>query len=198
MESKTNYFFDVAYSLYVDGEDGKAELIEKTNNDNSYKFISGLGFTLDFFEKQLINLEQNDTFNFIIPVEEAYGEYVQEHILELSKDLFIRNGIFDTDVIYPGAVLPMMNEDGNHLQGIVKEVRHNVVIMDFNHPLAGKALHFKGKILSKRLATNEEIQKALNFTQESCCGGHCQGGCHNECDNKSNEQCGCGNCCDHR
>ena len=58
MDNKTNFYFEVTYSLYVDGEDGKAELIEKTSNDRPYTFISGLGFALDYFENQLLQLEQ--------------------------------------------------------------------------------------------------------------------------------------------
>jgi FKBP-type peptidyl-prolyl cis-trans isomerase 2 len=53
--------------------------------------------------------------------------------------------------------------------------------MDFNHPLSGKALTFKGKIIAKRPATEQEIQKLLNYTQGGCCGGHCEGDCHGEC-----------------
>jgi len=193
MDNKTNFYFEVAYSLYADGEDGKAELIEKTSSDRPYSFISGLGFALDYFENQLLQLEQDSPFNFTIPVEDAYGEYLPEHVLTLSKDIFMRDGKFDTTVIYPGAVLPMMNEDGNRLQGIVIEVQQDNVIMDFNHPLAGKSLTFKGKILTRRPATDKEIQKLLNYTQGGCCGGHCEGGCHGDCnDGKCGD--GCGNC----
>ena len=181
MDNKTNFYFEVTYSLYVDGEDGKAELIEKTSNDRPYTFISGLGFALDYFENQLLQLEQDSSFNFTIPVDEAYGKYLPEHVLTLGKDIFMRDGKFDTTVIYPGAVLPMMNEDGNRLQGIVTEVRQDAVVMDFNHPLSVKALTFKGKIIAKRPATEQEIQKLLNYTQCGCCGGHCESDCHGEC-----------------
>ncbi len=196
MNENEHYVLEVAYSLYVKGDKGEEELIEKTSPEHPYSFISGLGFTLDMFEQEILKLQQDDAFSFTIPVGDAYGEYLEEHILELGKEIFMRNGKFDTENIFPGAILPMMNEDGNRLQGIVQEIRENTVIMDFNHPLAGKDLHFKGKIITKRTATDEEIQKLLNFSQGGCCGGKCggcEGGCGGDCKDKDGE-CGCGKC----
>ena len=189
MNDTQHYFFEVAYSLYVDNEEGKPELVEKTSGEHLYSFISGLGFSLEMFEKELLKLQQDSPFNFTIPIDEAYGEYLDEHVLELGKDIFSRNGKFDAENVFPGAILPMMNEDGNRLQGIVKEIRENVVVMDFNHPLAGKALTFKGKIVTKRPASDEEIQKLLNFTQNGCCSGKCSKDCENDgscCGNSGN------------
>ena len=54
MNDTQHYFFEVAYSLYVDNEDGKPELVEKTSGEHLYSFISGLGFSLELFEKELL------------------------------------------------------------------------------------------------------------------------------------------------
>lgn len=199
MDKKSNYYFEVQYNLYIDGEDGKNELIEKTSDERPFTFISGLGFALPKFEAELCSINQGDSFNFTIPTEEAYGEYADDRVLELQKEIFMRNGKFDTEHVFPGAILPMLNEDGNRLEGIVIEVKENAVIMDFNHPLSGKSLTFKGKVTTKREATDEEIQKLLNFTQGGChCGGGCgDGGCEGGCKGNCNEEgggCGCGNC----
>ena len=56
-----------------------------------------------------------------------------------------------------GNIVPMTNEDGERMHGQVVEVKENVVVMNFNHPLAGKEMHFQGSILSIRPATDEEI-----------------------------------------
>ena len=53
-------------------------------------------------------------------------------------------------------ILPMTDNEGNHLQGRVLEVTAEYVKMDFNHPLAGQELHFTGNILEVRDASLEE------------------------------------------
>ena len=192
MENNSHYFYKVQYSLFVNDEEGKAELVEKTTEDHPYTFITGLGSCLEDFEKNILAHQEGEHFCFTIPVEQAYGEYMEEHVLKLDKSLFHRNGKFDATHIYPGAFVPMLNEDGNRLEGIVQEIQENAVVMDFNHPLAGKDLNFKGTVVTKRPATEEEIQEKLNYTH-TC---HCNGGCGSG--NCKEEDCHCGNeggCC---
>lgn len=77
----------------------------------------------------------------MIPCNEAYGERNEEHVLELSKDMFIVDGKFDEEMIFPGNTVPMMDSNGSRLNGSVLEVKDDIVVMDFNHPLAGEDLH---------------------------------------------------------
>jgi len=51
----------------------------------------------------------------------------------------------------------MQDNEGHPLEGVVKSVEKDKVIMDFNHPMAGKNLYFTGSILELRDATPEEI-----------------------------------------
>jgi len=53
---------------------------------------------------------------------------------------------------------PMMDQEGNKLPGRIMEINEEDVLMDFNHPLAGKELHFTGEITDVRMATSEELE----------------------------------------
>ena len=46
---------------------------------------------------------------------------------------------------------------GNDMQFLVKEVKGDDITVDFNHPLAGKTLHFNLELLNLRDATEEEL-----------------------------------------
>ncbi|OAV74107.1 FKBP-type peptidyl-prolyl cis-trans isomerase slyD [Bacteroidales bacterium Barb7] len=81
----------------------------------------------------------------------------------------------------------MTDSDGNRLNGIVDEVKESVVVMDFNHPLAGETLHFSGKVINVHEATAEEIAA---LTSPSC-GCDC-GDCASDCDSKESSGCDCG------
>ncbi len=181
MEQQTpNKYVTVAYELYTDNDKGIHELVEKAPIEHPFQFISGLGIALDSFESKILALTEGEAFDFVLKVDEAYGPYEQDHVIELPKETFAINGRFDKDMVYPGAVLPLVNADGMRFQGLVLELKDNTVIIDLNHPLAGKDLHFKGQVVTMRDATNEEIQALINH--EGCnCGGDCEGGCEGGC-----------------
>jgi FKBP-type peptidyl-prolyl cis-trans isomerase SlyD len=64
-------------------------------------------------------------------------------------------------------------EDGSTVQVIVKEIGTSTVIIDFNHPLAGKDLFFNVKINNVRDASSEEMMTGIpaeNAVDEDCCG----------------------------
>ena len=101
---------------------------------------------------------------------------------------FFIEGKLDTEHIYEGAVVPLMNADGERFNGTIAEIKEKVVVVDLNHPLAGKELTFEGSVVENRVATNQEIQDYLN-SQGGCggCGGSCGGDCGGSC--------GEGGCC---
>ncbi len=196
MDTTSSKYITVAYELYTD-YNGKNELVEKAPAEHPFQFISDMGTTLDAFEAQIKPLQKGEKFDFTLSVEEAYGEYEQERVLELNKDIFKINGKFDNEHIYPGSVVPLMNNDGARFNGTIVEIKDDTVTVDLNHPLAGKALHFIGEVTENRDATKEEIQNLLNMLSgeggcggcgggccgggcdddDDCCGGHHEGGC---------------------
>ena len=88
-----------------------------------------------------------------------------------------------------GNLIPMMNNQGGIIPGKVLEVKEDVVVMDFNHQMAGKELHFVGEILTVREATQEELTDGLHgeFKQQGGCSG-CSG-----CGDGGSD-CSCGGC----
>ena len=185
-------YITVAYSLYTDNSEGVHELVEPAPVEHPFQFITELGVALEAFEAKLKDLNAGDEFDFTLSVDEAYGPYEQEHVIELPKSTFMLNGRFQNDVIYEGAVIPLVNADGNRFQGLVLEVKEEVVIIDLNHPLAGKELHFKGSVVTSREATDAEVTALIKMMsgEGGCgCGCGCDGGCEGGCDS---EGCGCG------
>ncbi|MCI6461844.1 MAG: peptidylprolyl isomerase [Prevotella sp.] len=196
MEKKHNMFMAVSYTLYtVDGEN--REKIEEAPTTKPFEFISGFGVTLDEFEKNIVELEPGAQFDFELTKEQAYGDYEEERVLDLDRSIFQINGHFDHENIFVDAIVPLQNEEGNRFYGRVMDITDDKVKMDLNHPLAGKTLNFKGRVLEKREASNQEIQNLVNFLSgEGGCGcGDCGGGCgDHECDGHHDHGCGCGHC----
>lgn len=187
-----NKYYAITYKLYTI-EDGVRELTEEAPESEPFIFISGFGTTIPGFEKNVESLEKGQDFDFVIEKGDAYGEYVDERVIELDKHIFEINGKFDDKSVHKDAIIPLQNEDGVRFMGQVLDVTDTKVKVDLNHPLAGCDLNFVGKVLECREATMDEIQKLINSLSGGCSGGcgNCGGGCHNE------GECDGGGCGDH-
>ena len=149
----------VNYHLTVPGENGGPEItIEKTSTEEPFVFLTGAGQLLPLFEQNLEGKQAGDKFDFRISAEEGYGTYQLDHIVNLPIENFLdESGKLDTEMIGVGKNVPMVDSEGHRLWGKVLEVALQHVRMDFNHPLAGKELHFNGEVLDVRAATAEEL-----------------------------------------
>lgn len=130
----------------------------------------------------LQDLKKGDKFEVTLPPEAAFGQRHAENVIELDKDIFMRDGKLAEEVKV-GAELPMMTAEGFRVLGKVIEIGDKIK-MDFNHPFAGLTVTFAGNVEDVREATPEE----LHPVQGGCCGG-CGDG-----DHSCGEGCGDG-CC---
>lgn len=193
MKIDTNKYVSLSYDLTV-GEENEQELMEQATAEQPLQFIFGTNTMLPAFEKNLEDLSEGDSFDFTLTSEEGYGDYDEANIIDLPKNIFEVDGKIDEEMLFEGNTLPMMDSNGNRLMGSVVSVGESDVTMDFNHPLAGETLHFKGNVLSVREASAEEI--AQLFSNDGC-GGSCGSGC--SCGDGDDEMgggcgggCGCG------
>lgn len=194
MKKQVNQFIAVSYQLHSVENEGMT-LVEEATEERPYRFISGFGLTLDLFEEAIVNLRAGQEFEVELPPEQAYGHFQPEHVLDIEREVFTVNGRFDAENIYEGAVVPLQNEEGTRFMGRILDVGDKRVKVDLNHPLAGKTLHFKGKVIENREASNEEIAAMVNQMAGGCgCGGHSEGSCCcGGCGSSNERGCCCGN-----
>nr|WP_294862663.1 FKBP-type peptidyl-prolyl cis-trans isomerase [uncultured Fluviicola sp.] len=134
------------------------EQIEETSKDQPMEFLYGVERIIPAFEVNIHGLKAGDTFEFSIPSLEAYGDKSDDHVALIPLSVFFdESGKVDDTQIKVGAILPMTDNEGNHLRGTILDIKDDTVTMDFNHPLAGTDLFFQGTILAVREATQEEI-----------------------------------------
>lgn len=194
MGTLENKYITVAYKLYSI-ENGERDFEEEATPEHPFQFISGLGLTLELFEKEVKHLQKGDKFDFTIACADAYGEYDDDHVIELPKQIFELDGKFDSERIVEGNVIPLMTAEDQRINGTVSEVKTDVVVMDMNHPLAGCDLNFVGEIVESRAATNEELEEIVKSMSGGGCscgsdGCGCGGGCGSQ---DGEDECGCGN-----
>ncbi|EFL46174.1 peptidyl-prolyl cis-trans isomerase SlyD, FKBP-type [Prevotella disiens FB035-09AN] len=195
MENQLHKFMAVDYELYSI-ENGNDVLVEKTQEDMPLEFYSNCDMALPDFEEAALKTPVGEHFEFVLEKGKAYGEYSEENVLELDKALFSMNGEFDSENVYEGAVIPLQNEEGQRFMAKIIEITDNKVKADFNHPLAGKELKFKGHVKENRDASEEEVKAFFDRLNTPHCGCGCgcgsngnEGGCGCY---SGDESCGCG------
>lgn len=203
MKAEQNKVVAVSYELEVEGQ-----IADKAGAEKPLEYIQGTGMLLPKFEAAVEGKEPGEGFDFVLTPEEGYGEYNPDYAFDIPKASFEIDGKLREDLLVVGMLIPMLNASGQVVQGTVKAVKEDTVTMDFNHPMAGKTLHFTGKVETVRDATEKELTEGLHgefLPREEGCGHKChhgegegcchgEGGCqHGEGDSCCGEgKCGCG------
>jgi len=163
MVVEKNKVISLSYTLKV-----KEQTVENVGADSPLRFLFGVGNLLPKFEQNLDGLGLNDQFDFKLKSEDAYGLVNQEAIVDVPMKAFEVDGNVDMELLKVGNNVPMLDQTGNRLNGLVTQVDTDSVTMDFNHPLAGDDLQFNGKIVEIRDATSDELEHGHVHSPESC------------------------------
>lgn len=127
-------------------------------------------------------LAAGDKFSVTLPPAAAFGPRMEEYVQHIPLDAFKRDGKVVPN-LKVGAMLDMLTNTQAVVTGTVTEITPEEVVMDFNHPFAGKTVNFDGEIIEVRDATDEELHPK-----------HACGGCG--CSHHEGDSCGCGDKCD--
>jgi FKBP-type peptidyl-prolyl cis-trans isomerase SlyD len=138
----------MAYELNVDGK-----IEEAYDASNPIIFIYGHENIIPGLENQIRNMKIGDSKDITVPAEEAYGEVVEEAIIDVPREQFATN-----IPLQIGTILEVKDEQGNPMTAHISTVTDELITLDFNHPMAGKILSFKIKIIDLRAGSAEEIK----------------------------------------
>lgn len=129
---------------YVKGEGGPVSLT----------FVSGYGELLPSLEHRLIGLAEGTEVDLVIPAREAFGEYDRTRVYTKTFEEFPAGRDLEAGK-WIKAVNPQNEAQYNYY---VKEKTDDALVLDFNHPLAGKDLYYHIKIILVRPALQEELE----------------------------------------
>ncbi len=101
-------------------------------------FTLGGNQVIEGFEQAIIGLNVGDEVNVSIPAEKAYGDIDDNLIFDLPRESFPKE-----IELFQGADLVLSNPEGEELAALIVEFDDEKVVLDANHPLAGKDLNFK-------------------------------------------------------
>lgn len=151
MTIEPNSVVALTYKLHT-VTNGEKEFIEEASKENPLVFLAGIGMMLPKFEENLRGLKKGDTIDFELSAMDAYGEKDEQAVAQLPTEMFNETGIPPV-----GEIIPLQDNEGNQFRAQVTEVSPEAVVVDLNHPMAGRNLHFDIEVLEVRQATPEEL-----------------------------------------
>ncbi|SER01825.1 peptidylprolyl isomerase [Rosenbergiella nectarea] len=172
----------VSIAYQVRTEDGV--LVDEAPVTAPLDYLHGHGSLISGLENALDNREAGDKFDINVPANDAYGQYDENLVQRVPKDVFV-----GVDELQPGMRF-LAETDQGPVPVEITEVGDDHVVVDGNHMLAGQNLSFNVEVVAIREATEEELAH-----------GHVHGadGHHHDHDHEQNEEgCGTGGCgCHH-
>jgi FKBP-type peptidyl-prolyl cis-trans isomerase SlyD len=146
------------YTLMVDGE-----IIDSSSGHEPLEFLQGAGNIIPGLEQELYGMSMGESKKVIIQPEDGYGILDADAFIDVPREQFPGNIPLEV-----GVEITVTDQGGNPMNARIDSVNDENVVLDFNHPLAGKELHFDIKIVGLRDSSNEENEH-----------GHVHGGGHN-------------------
>jgi FKBP-type peptidyl-prolyl cis-trans isomerase SlyD len=171
MAIEANQIVSIEYEV-KDGD----KIVDSNVGGAPLVFMFGKGQIIPGLENGIVNMAIGEKGDILVQPADAYGEYNADATQEVPADQFA--GI-DLEL---GMTLYGQGEDGGTVQVTVKEIGGETITIDFNHPLAGKALMFTVTINNIREATAEEAMTGVPAENKPAegegesCGTGC--GCH--------------------
>jgi FKBP-type peptidyl-prolyl cis-trans isomerase SlyD len=136
------------YTVKVDGE-----VVDSSDDHEPIEFLQGHSQVISGLEKQLYGMAVGDSKSFAVAPGEGYGERDADAIADIPR------GEFPDEIpLEPGVELQMEDEDGDVMNAVIVSAGEKTIRLDFNHPLAGKELHFSVQVIGLRQATAEELE----------------------------------------
>ncbi len=161
MAIEKNQIVSIEYEV-SDGE----KVVDSNLGGMPLVFMFGRGQIIPGLENAISNMSIGEKAEVLVKAEDAYGAYEAEAKQEVPRDQFA--GI-ELEV---GMTLYGQGEDGGTVQVVVQDIGDESVIIDFNHPLAGKDLVFLVGINNIREASTEEMMSGIPVENQhdDCCG----------------------------
>ncbi|MSP41003.1 MAG: peptidylprolyl isomerase [Deltaproteobacteria bacterium] len=129
----------VSIDYTLKGSDGK--VIESSKGKEPLKYVHGQRRMIPGLEKALTGMKVGEQKNVTVKPENAYGPINKASFQEVPREKVPANGL------KVGAILMAKSPDGQAIPMRVHEIKEKIIVMDMNHPMAGKTLVFDVKVV---------------------------------------------------
>jgi FKBP-type peptidyl-prolyl cis-trans isomerase SlyD len=129
------------------------EEVSRMTANEPLEYLHGYQEIVPGLEAALTGKQVGDKFSITLAAADGYGDYDSENFDEIPRD-----AVPFGDDVEIGTDLEVEDEEGNVYLATVAEIRESTLLLDFNHPLAGKTLEYDVEVTDIRYADEEELE----------------------------------------
>ena len=141
----------ISLQYTLSGQDGKT--IESNKGQDPMKYTQGARQIIPGLEKGIAGMKVGDEKRVKVKPEDGYGPVNEKAFQEVPKEKI------PADSLRVGAVLTANRPQGQSMPVRVHQIKEKTVVIDMNHPMAGKTLVFDVKILDIQAAAAPQPPK---------------------------------------
>jgi FKBP-type peptidyl-prolyl cis-trans isomerase SlyD len=139
---------ELEYRLHL----GDGQVIDSSEPGKPLSYLHGGRQIVPGLEGALEGMDIGESKQVVVAPAQGYGEHDARGLQEVPRTMFPANA-----ELAPGMRLAAQTDSGEVIPIGIHEVKGQTVIVDLNHPLAGKTLHFDVTVRGVRDATAEEL-----------------------------------------
>ena len=143
-----------------DGAEQHAEVIDNTTDREPLVYLHGHGTMMPGLERALAGRHAGDKLDVVVPPDDAFGDWQQEYVQVVP-----RASLSHVEDLHVGLPLFAEGDEGSDLLTVV-EINEDTVVVDGNHPLAGRTIRVNVEVLAVRAATAEELEQGTPATDD--------------------------------
>jgi len=148
LKVKDGQVVSMEYTLRVDGE-----VADTSEGREPLEFVHGAGNIIPGLEREMTGMKVGESKDVVVAATDAYGEENEKAFIDVPKAQFP-----EEIPMKIGTEIQVQNQAGQPMYARIEQVVGENVRLNFNHPLAGKELHFAIKVVALRDATEEEVE----------------------------------------
>lgn len=135
------------YTLRVDGK-----VVDTSEGSEPLEYLHGAANIIPGLEREMDGMAVGESKTVVILPSDGYGEMDEEAFIEVPRSEFPEDM-----PLKPGLEMELAGPEGQPMYARVESIEGETVVLNMNHPLAGKELHFDVKVTNLRDATDEEM-----------------------------------------
>lgn len=158
MKISEGHLVEIDYTLEIEG----GEIVESSSDEGPLQYLHGGGEIPELLEDALKGKSVGDKLEITLKPEDAFGEYDVEALTTVPRSEFPEDAELEKD---QWIQVEVMSDEGetideeNELEMRVAEVNEEAVVLDANHPLAGKTITYKVEVREFRQATEADLEE---------------------------------------